>query len=443
MGSHEPGRTAHRETEMLFVGGSRAVPISVAMAIEALAQADARGIRTHLTNKASVLAATPSVRAAAHAVSAVDFTSPGETERWALRQRARGRRFDLVFALQEMAQVTAAETARALGLPGNPPDAVRCIRAKDLCRAKLAAAGFPQPAVRLCGSIQEAADFLTRSAGPWIVKPRDAMGSVGVSQIRHASGLPAALALLPDDRPFLVEEFVEGPELSVEGIFLGGVPRVLAVTAKEKTPPPYFVEIGHILPAGLPEARRRQIELQVTAALTALGLRTGAFHVELWLTATGIVLGEVHGRFGGAWIHRMLAHVIPGLEPFGLIYDDLLAQACGQPAGQRTGPATGQPAGRVGPYGPLRPVRGAAVRYLLPPPGRVVRIDGWDRVLSHPAVLHAELTVTEGDVVRPVRESGDRVGLVAVGAATSGQARALASELAASVSFTVDQAECS
>jgi biotin carboxylase len=293
------------------------------------------------------------------------------------------------------------------------------IRTKDACRRALAAAGFPQPAVRLCADAREAEAFLRTSAGPWIVKPRDAMGSVGVSLVRGLTGLPAALDLLPDTRPFLVEQYVDGPEFSVEGAFLDGEPAILAVTAKEKVAPPHFVEIGHVMPAPLPAPVREEVERCVGGALRTLGLRTGGFHVEVWLTPDGVVLGEVHGRFGGDWIHRMLEHIVPGLDLFGLLCDDMLPGA--HP--RRPAPT------------PLVPVRGAAVRFLTPPPGKLVAVEGWERILAHPDVLHAELTVREGDVIRPVRRSGDRAGHLLVGAADAERARRLARELADSVRF--------
>ncbi|MDQ2814191.1 MAG: ATP-grasp domain-containing protein, partial [Actinomycetota bacterium] len=345
----------------------------------------------------------------------VEFAEPEETAQWARRRVAAGERIVAVIAQLEMAQVAAAETAAAIGAPGNPPEVIRRIRAKDACRAALAATGFAQPAVRLCASAADAEAFLRETPGPWILKPRDAMGSTGVSQVSSAADLPVALALLPDPGRFLVEEFVSGPEFSVEGIFQSGRPRILSVTAKETVPPPFFVETAHTLPADLPESRRREIEDTVSAALLALGLRIGAFHVEIWLTPAGVVLGEVHSRFGGDWIHKMLEYAIPGIELFGLIIDDML----GLPRAP----------------GPLEPSRGAAVRYLTPPPGTVVAVEGWDEVRAHPAVLHAELSAGPGADIPPLHSSGDRIGLIIVGAETSTRARELAEELASSVRF--------
>jgi formate-dependent phosphoribosylglycinamide formyltransferase (GAR transformylase) len=331
--------------------------------------------------------------------------------------RERGEHFDVVLGLRDHVVVGAAECAAAIGLMGNPPELVRLVRNKDECRARLAELGFPQPAVRLCADAAEAAAFLREIAGPWVVKPRDAMASIGVSKVERIEDLATAIAGLPTADPFLVEQFVFGSEFSAEGVFLGGAPKVLAVTAKQTLPPPNFVEAGHVLPAELPAEVRGEIERQVQAALTALGLRFGVFHVELWLTDAGVVLGEVHPRPGGDWLHMLLGHAIPDLELFGLILDDVL----------------GRPPRRV-----LTPTRAAAAFFLTPRPGRLVRIDGWADVLAHPNVLHAELTVEPGQVIGPVRESSDRSGVVVVGADTPASARELAVQLTSSVGFVVE-----
>jgi biotin carboxylase len=398
---------------LLLVGGANPLPSSVDIVTRAITEARRRGIRVHLTQTRAALARTAEVNALADAVSALDPDDADACERWLAERHAEGARYDLVLGLRDGVQESVARSAAYLGVPGNAPDAVRRTRNKDACRAALAAAGFRQPAVRLCASADDAAAFLRKSRGPWVVKPRDGMASIGVRKVLGPDDLPAAIAALPDPTLFLVEEFVEGPEYSVEGVILSTGPKVLAVTEKEVLPPPHFVEVGHVLPAPLAPEVRQDIDQQVTAALRALGLRFGVFHVELWLTGDGVVLGEVHVRPGGDWLHRLLAHAIPGLELFGLLYDDLLG----------LGPLPAD----------LTATRAAAVRFLVAPPGRLTAVDGWDGILAHPSVLHAELTVSPGDVIAPVRQSGDRAGYVVVGAPTPEAARALAAELAGSL----------
>jgi biotin carboxylase len=401
---------------LLLVGGANPLPSSIDIVTRAIEEARARGIRVQLTQTQAALARTAEVNALADEVSALDPDDPDVCERWLAERHAEGARYDLVLGLRDGVQESVARSAAYLRVPGNAPEAVRLTRNKDACRVALAAAGFRQPAVRLCTSAQDAVAFLRESRGPWVVKPRDGMASIGVRKVLGPDDLPTALAELPDQRLFLVEEFVEGPEYSVEGVILSTGPKVLAVTEKEVLPPPHFVEVGHVLPAALPQATRQEIDRQVTAALEVLGLRFGVFHVELWLTGEGVVLGEVHVRPGGDWLHRLLTYAIPGLELFGLLYDDFL------------GPRSPEPSD-------LTAARGAAVRFLVAPPGRLTAVEGWDELLTHPSVLRAELTVAPGDVIPPVRQSGDRAGYVVVGAPTPEAARETAARLADSVRF--------
>lgn len=408
--------TPRPQPALLLVGGANPLPSSVDIVTRAIEEARTRGIRVHLIHREAALARTPEVNALADAVSAVEPDDPDACERWLRDRLAAGERFDLVLGLRDEVQESVARCAAYVGAPGNPVEAVRRTRNKDACRAALAAAGFRQPAVRLCTSSEEASAFLRESRGPWVVKPRDGMASIGVRKVSDVSELPSALAELPDPGLFLVEEFVEGPEYSVEGVLLSTGPKVLAVTAKETLPPPHFVEIAHVLPAELPETTRQEIDHEVTAALTALDLSFGVFHVELWLTRAGVVLGEVHVRPGGDWLHRLLTHAIPDLELFGLLYDDHLALP------ERAAPT-------------LAATRAAAVRFLAPPPGRLVEVDGWEAVAAHPSVLDARLTTAPGDTIRPVRQSGDRAGFIVVGERTAAQAHALATALAESLRF--------
>jgi biotin carboxylase len=395
---------------LLFWGGSAPIDLGRDVGTRLLRQAATREVGTEVTVE---FPDTPELAALAGALHRVEVEDPAAAVAW-----ARGRRFDLVLGVREQVQIALAEVAQAVGAPGNPPAAVRTVRDKDRCRHALREAGLPQPEFRLCADLAEAQQFLRDTTGPWIVKPRDASGSLGVRKVCEPGELAAAVAALPGHAAFVVEQFVEGPEYSVEGVFLRGEPRVLAVTEKKLMPPPHFVEAGHVLPADLPSGLREEFEQAVTTALKALGLRFGIFHVELWSTADGPVLGEVHVRNGGDWIHLMLEYTIPGLELFGLVMDDAL--------GVDTDSYV------------LTPSRAAAIRFLAPPPGRVSRVSGWDEVMSHPAVLRADLTVRQGDVVGDVRESYDRGGYIVVGAESSAQAAELVDLLASRVRFETD-----
>lgn len=309
---------------------------------------------------------------------------------------------DAVLTFREMCVESVAAVSDALGLPGNAPEAARLIRNKDLCRQTLRDAGLPQPRVRLAETAEDAAEFLASTApGPWITKPRDGMGSEGVSLVRSPQDLPGALARLPADRPFLVEEFVRGPEYSAEGVMLGGKPVVLAVT--EKSVGASFVEFGHRMPARLDDEDTSRAV--VGQALEAVGITHGVFHVEFWMSGGRCVIGEIHARPGGDFLHAMLEHVHPGFELYGALMDDLLGRAQADPPGV--------------------PSRAAGADYLVFPPGRVASVSGWEEAVNVPPVISARLSVEVGQRIRPVDSSASRHGMIVVGADDHDQVDAL------------------
>jgi biotin carboxylase len=321
---------------------------------------------------------------------------------------ARGRSgFDAVVTVQELCVLPAAVVAAELGVPGNSPDVVRGIRTKDLCRERLRSAGFAQPRVAVCTSRADAETFMRGHLGPWVVKPRDGFGSTGVTLVHNTAELTGALAALGNlttslgkfgvhdaggPREFLVETFVDGDEFSAEGVLLDGTPHVLAITAKHTNDE--FIETGHRVAPVTDPALAAAAET-VARAVTAAGVTHGAFHVEFWLTRQGVVLGEVHARPGGDYIHALVEHSRPGLELYGLVIDDLLGRA----------------------PGPIPPqTRAAGSDFLLLPGGQVRYVTGWDEVVADADVLAADLWVRPGDEVAPVTDNLDRHGvLVATG----------------------------
>lgn len=331
---------------------------------------------------------------------AFDVPQPARAREWATGRGG----IDAVLTFREMCVESVAALADELGVAGNDQSVVRTIRAKDLCRRKLRESGFAQPDCRVVRSRDEAEALMADTGpGPWIVKPRSGMGSTGVSLVESRAMLAEAIDRISGEAPFLIETYVPGREFSAEGVMLGGEPRVLALTAK--TTGAGFVETGHRMPADLDESTAVRAQEQVERALCAVGLSRGIFHVEFWADGDSIVLGEVHARPGGDFIHAMVEHVRPGLELYGLLIDDLL----GNPA-----PALPEPS------------RAAGVEYLVLDPGEVRSVEGWEQVSRAPEVLAAELSVRPGDHITSVRGSADRHGVLVFGANTSSEVDKLA-----------------
>ncbi|MEV7725387.1 pyridoxal-phosphate dependent enzyme [Streptomyces sp. NPDC087917] len=229
------------------------------------------------------------------------------------------------FRREEIAGVTttsdfyvpaAARLARWLVLPGNPPEAVTVCRDKSALRETLRAAGVRQPRYALVRDPAEVADAVARTGLPCVVKPADDSGSTNVllcadeAQARaHAERILAIdtnVRGMPTARTVLVEEYLDAPEYSVEMFSRDGHAECVGITAKSVTATPYFVEHRHLFPAPLPTATAQRITETVTAALDAAGIRLGATHTEVKLTADGPSLIEINPRPAGGMIPELI-----------------------------------------------------------------------------------------------------------------------------------------
>jgi biotin carboxylase len=414
------------EHSLLLLGGASAAP-----GRDSLDQAAARGLSVWLADTPANLAACPELTARAAKVVALDHTDVDACLAWAGAEGA-AQGLIGVYGFREQAMEAVAAVAELLGLPGNGRDTVRLLRDKHACRSALRRQGFAQPASLVTADRTRVAAFLAGTRGPWVVKPPVGQGSSGVSLLADADGLDRALAHLTGASAgpgILIETFQPGREYSVEGVCVDGRGQVLAITEKVTTGAPHFVEVAHSLPAELPSATAEFIADTVGDALAALGVRWGVFHVECWVDGDRVVLGELHNRPGGDHIHTMTQHVT-GVELHGTVFDQLL----GRPAD----PVVLRARGGLVRGGPTR--GGAAIRFLLPAPGRVTGVTGWDAVRADPRVLVYQLGLAEGVVVPPLTSSDARPGFVAASGANRREAEAAAAELCAAVTITTDGA---
>ncbi len=417
---------------LLLLGGADA-----AQGFRCIKQAREHGLRVWLTDTAENLEREPSIVALANKVSVLPYQDVDRCVAWAIEQ-ARSTTFCGVFAFRELAVEAMAAVAQALGLPGNTLEAVQRVRNKFACRQWLQEHGIHQPMSALCSNLQQAVEFTQlTSPGSWVVKPIASLGSVGVSFVQDVSDLEQALNHLThaetdlatflekqgvakntsQQQPFLIECFQKGEEFSAEGHFVYGTPYVLALTAKTTTGGPHFVEVGHSMPAELSTEEEQRVKDTITAALKCLDIHWGIFHIEFWLDEGQPVLGEVHVRPGGDFIHYMTEH-ITGVDFYGALFDQFLNKPLD--------PAT------------WRPQRGAAMRYLTPQAGQVRAIRGWDEVAADPDCLVAVLTMREGDVIPPLRSYLDRTSFIVTTGATRSMAAQTAERLYAQVKVDVE-----
>ncbi len=227
----------------------------------------------------------------------------------------------------------SAKVAAALGLPGGDPDMVMRCRDKYLTRTALAAAGVAQPRSVMVTSVEEALASADQIGYPVVLKPRAMAASLGVIRVDTPDELTAQFLFARDTTipgawhhdVILVEEYLTGPEISVDAAVHGGRVHPMFVAHKEVGYPPYFEEVGHLVRANDPLLTDPEIRQLVTDTHAALGFTDGMTHTEIKLTAAGPKIIEVNARLGGDLI-PYLGMRATGIDP-GLA---AAAVACGE-----------------------------------------------------------------------------------------------------------------
>ena len=216
----------------------------------------------------------------------------------------------------DVAAPTVAYVAEQMKLTGNSYEAAVRANNKFAMRNAFMAAGVPCPAYHVCKSFDELAQ--TDIHYPVIVKPTDRSGSLGITKVTNPDELRQAVTIAVNhsfEHEALVEQFIEGREISVEFISYGGTHYPLQITDKVTTEAPHFVELAHHQPAELTEEQYKAIYALTQKALNALGVTNGASHSEYKITADGqIYVMEIGARMGGDFIGSDLVRLSTGYD---------------------------------------------------------------------------------------------------------------------------------
>ncbi|MFF8599125.1 ATP-grasp domain-containing protein [Streptomyces sp. NPDC015232] len=248
----------------------------------------------------------------------------------AARDLAEEHRLIGMFCPDEGTLLSAAHVTEMLGVPGMSVDTVLGCRDKKLSRARLTAAGVRQPQFATVRSAEEALAAAERLEYPVVLKPRTLGSSLGVVKVSGPQEMAEAFEIttsavypgvhVPDD--YIIEQYLDGPEVSVDGAVFEGAYTPLFVGRKQLGGEPYFVETGHFVSAGDPLLTDPEIVDMLQQAHAALGITHGTTHTEIKLTSRGPVIVEVNGRLGGDLI-PYLGKLATGIDP-GLIAVDVV-----------------------------------------------------------------------------------------------------------------------
>lgn len=296
---------------------------------------------------------------------------------------------------------------------------------KHLMRAAFEQYGAPSPESFLTKDEGDAWDLFWQEFDTnAILKPSRNSGSRGVAKVEKGISREAFMMLYrraleeSRDRQVLIEQFIEGPEFSVEVIVWQGVPHVLAVTDKKTTDAPYFVELGHNQPSVYPAEVQLKLKDAAIAGCKALGLTNCAAHCELKIQNGKAYLMEIGARLGGDFISTELTHLSSGI--------DMVAAAVNVALGIEPN------------LRPTKPKRGVCIRYFCPKPGKLLSIERME-LLTQPFVYDAEIYHRLGDIIPEVHSSLDRSGHVIVTGNTAEQAIEKADEIVKSICFKIEE----
>lgn len=225
----------------------------------------------------------------------------------------------IVTAATDKPLVMMARIAEKYGFPFYSVETAQWSTDKFQMKQRFLEGGVPCAKGRLVKSVSETADMVY----PVIVKPRDNSGSRGVKLCRTKEELEESMAeALKYSKldSVLVEEYIEGPEYSIEGLHYDGKSEVIQFTEKKTTEFPYNVELGHIQPASISEENKQKIREIVTKIGKALKFENCPSHTELKINERGIFVIETSPRLGGDYITSTLTPLSTGVN----VEDELL-----------------------------------------------------------------------------------------------------------------------
>jgi len=255
-------------------------------------------------------------------------------------------------------------------------------------RTRFAEAGVLQPRWQLVRSAEEELEV----GPPCVVKPPDRQGQRGLSVVDDATGLPRAIELAIEasrSGACLVEDLVEGPEITVNAFSAAGVFHPLTVTDRLTAEPPAFgVALAHAWPSAV--ATQACMEA-ARAAAEAVGIREGPTYTQLRIGPDGPCVLELAARLGGGH-DAELCQAALGVDLNGLAL----------------GAAFGEPVAVPVP----NPVGGACVRFLVPPEGILRVVEGLDEAAAVDGVRDVEVYREPGWTYGPFRSGPDRAGYV-------------------------------
>ncbi len=302
---------------------------------------------------------------------------------------------DGVMTVGTDASQTVAAVADALNLPGIPFEVAERATDKIKMRQVLKEKGVPVPDFRPIWTLEECQQAIQDMPLPLVIKPCDNMGARGVRKIERLDDLISAFREAKEasiSGKLILEEFMEGPELSLDALVFEGSIHITGVADRIIERAPYFVEIGHTLPSALPEKQQSRAVAVFKQAIFALGIDIGAAKGDIKITPEGPKIVEIAARLSGGWMSAYTYPLSTGVN----LYKAAIQIALGETPTD------------------LKPKTSlvSAERSLFPLPGKILSIRGVEEARKIKGVKEIILMKEAGDMAEEPRSNLGKVGYV-------------------------------
>jgi biotin carboxylase len=332
---------------------------------------------------------------------ALDFSDPAAAAE-TVREALAGSPPDAVIGVDDAGVEAAAAIASALGLRANSPAAVSRLRNKAMFRRLQAESGLPHPGFRLLEPDDDSSAAAPVLNFPLVVKPLRLSGSRGVMRVDSAAQLAQAVERAREilrrantrlrERQLLLEDFLPGREVALEGLLHEGRLRVLAVFDKpDPLDGPCFAETIYVTPSSLPGTLQEELQIQVEKACAAAGLHRGPVHAEARIHNDSVTLLEVAPRTIGGLCARTLRHRI-GMSLEELVIRDAM--------------------GLVATGGPVDPRPSGVMMIPVPRSGVLRAVDGVEAARTVAGIEEVIITAHAGEVLVPLPDDSVYVGFL-------------------------------
>ena len=328
---------------------------------------------------------------------------------------------DGVMAINDFGVRAAAYVAQSLGLVGISMETAHAANDKGIMREVWQKAGLPIPAFKVISTLEEASEAADEIGFPVVMKPTDCGGGGrGISivgnrdEVEWSFNLAAPFA---KNNRIIVEDFLDGIEMTIEALTYKGKTQILAMSDKYKPEMRYRVATRLNYPAFFPEEVLGEVREVVIEAVKAIGIENGASHTEVIVTDTGPKLVEMGARGGGGHIFSTIVKQVAGVnmvQELAKILTDAKPDLA------------------------TKYQRGCVYGFFHPSPGILKMVHGLEKAEAEEGVIDIGIFKSIGDKVGDLFDSLQRVGFFVVGASSRDEAVKLADKIDNMIVFEVE-----